>query len=237
MPLLIAEFVNGELKRPNEGDRFGHRLEMADETTLRIKGLELEDTGVMDVRVRFATSAILEHSFNLAVHEPVPMPQISHRLISYTADECNMTLQCQTLGKGGLRLSWKMGNPLRVLEGALGWHRLTDTGNELHLSWRPTTSNSTITCLVDNPVDLKNTSVDLFNVCQDADEYGCFSWVRTTMFVGLGLQITIIVLVNILERKDWNQCCAGVDAGIANMAPVGTNKPTKTFYRAHKRSP
>ncbi|XP_033030222.1 hemicentin-2-like [Lacerta agilis] len=201
-PLLVAEFAQGELRRPHPNDSFGPRVEMVEGTTLKMKDLTMADSGVMDVRVRFASSAIVEYSFNLVVHEPVPPPQINHQIISSSANQCNVTLHCRTSGMSDLHFSWENGNPLRTSE-ALDWYRLTNGDKDLHLSWRPNTSNSTFTCLVSNSVDQKNISFDVFNICQDEarDECSCFSWVRTTMVVGLALQVATIILLNVLERK------------------------------------
>ncbi|XP_034954731.1 SLAM family member 8 isoform X2 [Zootoca vivipara] len=211
-PLLVAEFAEGKLRRPHANDSFGPWVEMVDETTLKMKDLTVADSGVMDVRVRFASSAIVEYSFRLMVHEPVPPPQINHQVISSTANRCNMTLHCRAPGKSDLHFSWENRNPLRTSE-ALDWYRLTNDDKDLHLSWRPNTSDSTFTCLVSNPVDQKNISLDVFNICHDEAQDGCscFSWVRTAMAVGLGLQVATIILLNILERKVSDQRCVGVE--------------------------
>ncbi|CAI5798638.1 SLAM family member 8-like [Podarcis lilfordi] len=206
-PLLVAEFAKGKLRKPHPSNRFGPRVEMVDETTLKMKNLTMADSGVMDVRVKFASSVIVESFFNLIVHEPVPSPQINHQIISSTANRCNVTLHCRTSGKSDLHFSWENRNPLRTSE-ALEWYRLTNDDKDLHLSWQPNTSNSTFTCLVSNPVDQKNISFDVFNICQDEAQDGCscFSWLRTAMAVGLGLQVATVILLNVLERKVGDQC-------------------------------
>lgn len=68
LAFVIAEFRNGALERPNSADRFGQRLEMVDEATLRITKLELGDRGIYTARVRLAPAMVEEHSFNCRVY-------------------------------------------------------------------------------------------------------------------------------------------------------------------------
>ncbi|KAL8184870.1 UNVERIFIED_CONTAM: hypothetical protein K2H54_031183 [Gekko kuhli] len=138
---------------------------MADETTLWIRALEAEDNGVLRAQVLFATDEIHKQTFRLSVFEPVPDPQLRHQLVSKTAEGCNVTLQCLASEKGPFTISWKGGNQLSVLEEHSGWYRLSAEGTELHLSWWPNSSDSTLTCLLSNPVDQKSASFDLLSIC------------------------------------------------------------------------
>ncbi|XP_054855019.1 uncharacterized protein LOC129343057 isoform X2 [Eublepharis macularius] len=67
--LVIAEFTPGQWERPNPEDRFGPRLEKADETTLRIQALAKEDSGVYTAHVRYRTAEVQEHVFLLQVSD------------------------------------------------------------------------------------------------------------------------------------------------------------------------
>ncbi|XP_015266145.1 PREDICTED: CD48 antigen-like [Gekko japonicus] len=139
---------------------------MAGETTLRIRALEKADSGVWAARVVFAaTHEVHEQTFLLSVFDPVPDPQIHPQLTSRTAEGCNVTLQCLATEKGEFNVSWKRGNPFSDLEEGSGRYRLSAEGTELHLSWRPNSSDSTVTCLLSNPVDQRNASFDLLSVC------------------------------------------------------------------------
>nr|XP_056709537.1 T-lymphocyte surface antigen Ly-9-like [Euleptes europaea] len=166
LALVIAEFRNGKLERPNPGDRFGHRLEMAGEATLRIAVLEMGDCGLYTARVRLSTSVVKEYSFSCRVYEPVPEPQIRYQLVPKTAEACNVTLQCLASEKGGIDVSWKRGTQLSDLEEGSGWYQLSAEGSDLQVSWRPNSSDSTFTCLLSNPVDQKSSSLDLVRICQ-----------------------------------------------------------------------
>ncbi|XP_077175227.1 SLAM family member 9-like isoform X2 [Paroedura picta] len=160
-------YWDGKLERRNASDRFGQRVEMAEETTLRIRALEKEDSGVLRARVLLATSDIHEQVFGLSVFEPLPDPHIRALLASQTARGCNVTLQCLASEGGGLNISWKRGDPLRVLEEGSGWYQLSAEGTDLHLSWGPGSPDSSVTCLLSSPVEQKNASLDLLSICPD----------------------------------------------------------------------
>ncbi|XP_048365028.1 T-lymphocyte surface antigen Ly-9-like [Sphaerodactylus townsendi] len=167
LALAIAEFIGGKLERPNPGDRFGWRLKMVDEATLRITELELGDGGDYMARVRLASAVVEEHSFTCRVYEPVPEPQILFRLVSRTAEMCNVTLRCLGSEKGGINISWKRGDQLSFLEGSSDWYQLSAGSTDLHVSWRHNSSDSTFTCLLSNPVDQKSASFHLASICQN----------------------------------------------------------------------
>ncbi|XP_053225985.1 uncharacterized protein LOC128404415 isoform X2 [Podarcis raffonei] len=161
----LGRFSDGKWKRWNTSDSLGQRLEMVDGTTLKISNLVVKDSGNYTAHVTFSTGVIESHTFNLTVYEPVQEPQVTHKLISNTPDGCNVTLRCQASGKGDLRVSWKRGNPLRALGECLGWHQLSDNGKDLHLFWHRNASDTNITCLVSNPADQKNISINLLSLC------------------------------------------------------------------------
>ncbi|KAL8184883.1 UNVERIFIED_CONTAM: hypothetical protein K2H54_031338 [Gekko kuhli] len=138
---------------------------MDDEATTWIRALEKEDSGVFMARVLLAPNEIHEQTFRLSVFEPVPDPQIRHQLVSKMAEVCNLTLWCLPPEKGPFDVSWKRGDRLSALEGGSHRYRLSAEGTELHLSWQPNSSDSTVTCLLSNPVDQKSASFDLRSAC------------------------------------------------------------------------
>ncbi|XP_053133814.1 SLAM family member 5-like isoform X6 [Hemicordylus capensis] len=166
----IAMFRDGNLKQTKLSDQFGKRLEMANETTLRILDLAMEDHGVYTARVRLDTAEVEDHTFSLEIYELVQDVRISHHLISRDADRCNVTLQCQAFGKGRFNVSWRRGNPLRGLEDVSDRSQLSENGSNLYLFWHPSPSDSNFTCLVSNPVDQKKVSFNLLSICPNGGE-------------------------------------------------------------------
>uniref|UniRef100_A0A8C4VVI4 Ig-like domain-containing protein n=1 Tax=Gopherus evgoodei TaxID=1825980 RepID=A0A8C4VVI4_9SAUR len=166
--IQLAEFTGGKFERPDPSDRFKQRLEKYNETSLRIKVLELDDRGVYEARIKIVPATVEEQAFLLAVYEPVPVPEIkSHSLFS-TAAGCNVTLQCEVSGREEVNVSWRRGNPPRDL-GNLERYQLTPDGRTLHLSLQPNPLDSTFTCMASNPMDQKNISLYLQSICQSGD--------------------------------------------------------------------
>ncbi|XP_061461894.1 SLAM family member 9-like isoform X2 [Rhineura floridana] len=193
--LSFAEFRDGKLERRNPRDRFGQRLEMARGTTLRIKDLEMEDSGVYSVRMRFVSNQIEDHTFHLTLYEPVPEPQILPRNVSNSTKRCNVTLQCQVSGKGEFDISWKRGNSPRDTEDGSDWYQLSDNGRDLCLSWWPTSSEPTFTCLVTNPADQKSVSFNMLSICQM--EEGGKGRIHWQMVLGIMLILGAAVVTGI----------------------------------------
>ncbi|XP_033030714.1 T-lymphocyte surface antigen Ly-9-like [Lacerta agilis] len=177
-PYLLGEFRDGKQDQSHlrswyeqlmeSGDAVALRinnLAMLDETTLRIKNLTMEHSGLYEARAWFNAAQFQEHHFILTVYEPVPSPRIHHKVESKTPEGCSVSLQCQAPVKEGYTISWKRGNPPRILEGSLDKYWLSDNGRNLHISWRKSSSDSTFTCLVSNPVDRNNASFDLLKIC------------------------------------------------------------------------
>ncbi|CAM4707518.1 unnamed protein product [Caretta caretta] len=166
--IQLAEFNGGKFERPDPSDRFQQRLEMY-ETSLRIKALELGDSGVYEARVKIVPATLEEQAFLLTVYEPVPEPEIKSHSVSSTADGCNVTLQCQVSGREEVNVSWMRGNPPRGL-GNSERYQLSRDGRTLRLSLQPNPPNSTFTCMASNPVDQKSVSPDLQSICQSGDK-------------------------------------------------------------------
>ncbi|XP_028566483.2 V-set and immunoglobulin domain-containing protein 10-like isoform X1 [Podarcis muralis] len=205
LELWFAESRGRKLERPHPRDRFGQRLEMVNETTLRIKDLQVEDSGAYRARVSFATQHFQDQTFLLTVYEPVPELKILPRNVSNTPYGCNVTLQCQVSGTGEFNISWRRGNPLSDIEVGSDWYQLSNNGKDLHLSWWLNSSEPNFTCLVTSPDDQKNISFSVLNICQTRGENTPMAWVSLrVIFILLGLlmQITILTLVYIFGRKE-----------------------------------
>lgn len=65
--LLLALFRDGRFERPDPSDRFKQRIELYNET-LRIKALELNDSGVFGARIKLFPAIVEDQIFRLAVY-------------------------------------------------------------------------------------------------------------------------------------------------------------------------
>uniref|UniRef100_A0A8C3RTX1 Ig-like domain-containing protein n=1 Tax=Chelydra serpentina TaxID=8475 RepID=A0A8C3RTX1_CHESE len=167
--IQLAEFSEGKFERMDPGDRFQQRLEMYNETSLRIKALELGDSGVYGARIKIVPATVEDRAFLLMVYEPVPAPEIESHSLSHTADGCNVSLQCQASGREEVNVSWTRGNPPREL-GSSERYQLAPDGRTLRLSLQPSPPDSTFTCTASNSVSQKNISLDLQSMCQSGGE-------------------------------------------------------------------
>uniref|UniRef100_A0A670K4H3 Ig-like domain-containing protein n=3 Tax=Podarcis muralis TaxID=64176 RepID=A0A670K4H3_PODMU len=181
-PYLLGEFRDGKLDQSNFRSQYEQLMEtgdvvalriknlaMVDETTLRIKNLTMEHGGIYEARTWFNAAQFQEHHFILTVYEPVPRPWIHHKVESRTPEGCTVSLQCQAPVKEEYSISWKRGDPPRVLVGGLDKYWLSDNGRNLHVSWHKSSSDSTFTCLVSNPVDRNCASFDLLKICASGE--------------------------------------------------------------------
>ncbi|XP_060125673.1 SLAM family member 5 isoform X3 [Zootoca vivipara] len=201
----LGEFSHGKLEHPSPTDRFGQRLDMVNETTLRIKDLELDDGGIYNARIWFMKSRFQEQSFNLTVYEPVPTPQVLHQEVSSTPEECNVTLQCQTPGREELKVFWETGNPPRALESSLDEFQLSDNGRQLHVSWETIPFDSTFTCLVSNPVSEKRASFDLFHICSSIEGERNGTWENLRLILGLSAGFLLGLLAIVVIICQWRK--------------------------------
>ncbi|XP_053225728.1 CD276 antigen homolog [Podarcis raffonei] len=201
----LGEFSHGKLEHPSPTDRFGQRLDMVDETTLRIKDLELDDSGIYNARIWFTKSQFQEQSFSLTVYELEP--QLLHQVVSSTPEGCYVTLQCQTPGGEELKVSWERGNPPRALESSLDEFQLSDGGRQLHIFWKTNPFDSTFTCLVSNPVIEKRASFDLFHVCPSIEGEHIGTQKILSLISGLSavFLLGIVILLAVCQWRKMHQ--------------------------------
>ncbi|XP_075593145.1 SLAM family member 8-like isoform X3 [Balearica regulorum gibbericeps] len=162
--IQVAEFGPGGFERPDPKDRFKDRLEMVNETALRIGVLEQGDSGVYGARIKLHPALVEDQSFHLAVYESVPSPRTRSQLLASTVEWCNLTLQCQGAGKGAVNVTWKRDNIIRDLTSDR--HHLSQDGTTLRVALPPTAANVTYACTVSNPADQKVVLFDLQAICQ-----------------------------------------------------------------------
>ncbi|XP_019328727.1 PREDICTED: SLAM family member 8-like [Aptenodytes forsteri] len=192
--IQVAEFGPRGFERPDPKDRFKDRLEMFNETALKIGALERGDSGVYGARIILHPALVEDQSFNLSVYESVPSPRTRSQLLASTLEWCNLTLQCQGAGKGTVNITWKRDNVIRDLTSDR--HQLSPDGTTLRLALPPTATNVTYACTVSNPADQKVVLFDLQAICQSGGGQTSFS--KSGYIV-----LTLILLVVSLGGAFW----------------------------------
>ncbi|XP_037355208.1 uncharacterized protein LOC119235760 [Talpa occidentalis] len=149
----------------NLRDKYEQRVHVPNMTSLRMENLTPEDSGRYRAGAQLTGGRGSTHGFQLTVYEPVPLPQIMTESLSLTPDWCNVTLECRTTGdRESLSVTWESQGLLGGLE------RRTPPGPApsswtLAVSLTLSQPNASLTCVVSNPVDQKNATKDLGEVC------------------------------------------------------------------------
>uniref|UniRef100_A0A493TCF6 Ig-like domain-containing protein n=1 Tax=Anas platyrhynchos platyrhynchos TaxID=8840 RepID=A0A493TCF6_ANAPP len=159
--IQVAEFGPKGFERPDPHDRFKQRLEMPNATALRIGGLELGDSGIYVVRIKYhSTVEVEDQDFNLSVYDPVPPPLIQTQLLSRSPQGCNVTLRCSLPPTTLAWTSWHLDNTSGTLQGHSG------DGQTLFLAIPPDALDATYTCVARSPAEEQSSSVSLRALCQ-----------------------------------------------------------------------
>ncbi|XP_067169447.1 natural killer cell receptor 2B4-like [Apteryx mantelli] len=162
--IQVAELRPGRFERPDPSDRFKQRLEKFNETSLRIRALELGDSGIYGARIILQPAQVEDQSFNLSVYEPVGVPEIQGEVLAQTPHECNVSLRCRAPAGRDVRTAW-----LPAASGTAPDIRLTAEAGESWLEVRAGAGalNATYTCVARNPVHQRSASVHLRTLCRD----------------------------------------------------------------------
>ncbi|XP_074708983.1 SLAM family member 6 [Strix uralensis] len=169
--IQVAEFVPGGFKRPDPQDQFKDRLEMFNETALRIRALERGDSGVYGARIKLHPALVEDQLFNLSVYGPVPAPEIQQELLSLSTQECNITLRCWVPAGSDAEAAWQLG-------GSPGtpWGQPCEDAWMLCLAVPASAFNSSYTCVARNPIMERRVSIHLDTLCQLQDTRGWWRW-------------------------------------------------------------
>ncbi|XP_062490145.1 SLAM family member 8-like [Pezoporus occidentalis] len=171
--IQVAELGPGGFERPDPKDRFKDRLEMFNQTGLRIAALQRGDSGVYGARIKLHPAMVEDQFFNLSIYESVPSPRTRSQLLASTLEWCNVTLQCQGSGKGAVNVTWKQDNV--EWERSSERHQLSPDGTTLRLWLPPAATNGTLACTVSNPADRRVVLFDLGAICQAGGGQSGFS--------------------------------------------------------------
>ncbi|XP_040859242.1 SLAM family member 5-like isoform X2 [Ochotona curzoniae] len=158
---------------------------------LIIKNLTVEMSGLYTAEIKFKSGQSQVEAFQLCVYEPIPHPQIQIHSISNTSDWCNVTLECDTPGyTEDLTVTW-MANNLEQNRTLVP----TPHSKNLSLSLPIDQWNVHLTCVVSNPADQKNATLDLRGICpQKGHPQSNWIWMVSILLaplVGLGIVLWI----------------------------------------------
>ncbi|XP_074931174.1 SLAM family member 5-like [Phalacrocorax aristotelis] len=171
--IQVAEFGPGGFKRPDPKDRFKERLEMFNETALKIRALERGDSGVYGARIKLHPALVEDQSFNLSVYEPLPDPEIQSWLLSKNPTWCHLMLQCHVPSGSRGTVAWMKprGEP-----GGIRVHPLCS--GVLQVEVQPSSPNTTLTCRAWHALEERSRPIDLASVCWsggDGVRPGCWT--------------------------------------------------------------
>nr|XP_033780156.1 SLAM family member 8-like [Geotrypetes seraphini] len=142
-------------------NKFHQRLQMYNETTLRIDGLKMEDKGIFEAHIRI-TGYVLKQNFHLTVYDPVPTPEI--RILNSSNDSLTVTLECLVLSHAAVNITWIEGTlPAHLEELHQPWRTLNRSS--LNISVNCSTEDRVLFCVVSNPADMKNASINMSSAC------------------------------------------------------------------------
>ncbi|XP_071474403.1 CD48 antigen-like isoform X5 [Marmota flaviventris] len=148
-------------------DKYKHRVQVPSMSSLKINNLTLQDSGQYWALIMFQTGREIKRVFHLTVYDSVPLAQIWTTSASITPSWCNVTLECGAReAVEVLNVTWEVQGPSSELEqrGATGppnpW--------TLALSLPLRQPNVSLTCVLSNPVDQKNATLELTDLCSPA---------------------------------------------------------------------
>ncbi|KAM6395156.1 SLAM family member 8-like [Rhynochetos jubatus] len=196
--IQVAEFGPAGFERPDPKDRFKDRLEMFNETALKIGALERGDSGVYEARIKLDPALVEDQSFKLSVYEPVPVPEIHHQQLSLTTHGCNVTLRCWVPADSGAEAIWQLGSSPEV-----PWGQLCEDSQTLCLALPASAFNSSYTCMARNPIQERHVSISMDSLCQQHDTPGWRRWHVSMVLLALcaGALLVTVCLWRKKKRK------------------------------------
>ncbi|XP_040187933.1 SLAM family member 5-like [Rana temporaria] len=167
----MASYINNQLTVIE--DTFEGRLEILDNgRSLKIGELRLEDSGLYAGIITFTDRSKDQKIYNLTVYDYVPVPTIEGAGMKKDDEWCNVTLRCSTsTNTSTLSYIWNY-----KYEDTCSTMLYNNTGDTIQISLQPKSWDMEIICIVQNPVDRKNVSVQ--KICRDYGDR------KTTTMIG-----------------------------------------------------
>ncbi|MEE6517039.1 hypothetical protein FKM82_026970 [Ascaphus truei] len=129
--------------------------------------------------------------------EPVPTPDIEMELEGKTTDWCNFTLNCSvSKTQSMLSFSWKHRDP------DLGYQPYAN-GSTIQLSLQPNSWGTEFLCLVRNPADQNNASLQSQKICPAYDKKSADN--RHYYYILLPVLISFCVFLPLFALVIWKK--------------------------------
>ncbi|XP_075700684.1 SLAM family member 9-like [Rhinoderma darwinii] len=143
--------------------QFKNRLRISDNLfTLTIMDLTMEDSGVYNIDRTDTTGKVDSSTFNVTVYEPVPHPSINTEVKENTADRCDVILHCSVPSRtSDFSYTWVLSTIGIIYE-------LHINGSTFQISRPPDQQDMEVLCIVHNPADQMNVSIQLQGICAAA---------------------------------------------------------------------
>ncbi|XP_075419758.1 CD48 antigen-like [Tenrec ecaudatus] len=183
-------------------EKYKHRFHLKEKASLHISDLIVEMNGRYEANIKYRSGQFVEKVTRLCVYEPISHPKILTRSSLITSDWCNITLECVPLGvTKDLTVTWlDKGLPGQVeLRDTLG-SAPTYRNLSLSLPLPLRQGNSHLTCMVSNPVEQKNITLDLRSICLWMDSLWS-KWIWKCIFPAVLLVSLGVVGVCIWKRR------------------------------------
>ncbi|KAM9685299.1 CD48 antigen-like isoform 3-T3 [Trichechus inunguis] len=146
-------------------DKYKHRFSLTELAFLSIRNLTAEMSGLYEAKIKFSSGKFQEDIVRLCVYEPIPQPQVLIHSSSKTSGWCNFTLECGTPGATeNLTVTW-LGKGLPGHLEKRGTQEPTPNSRIVSLSLPLSQVNTHVICVVSNPADQKNATLDLGSIC------------------------------------------------------------------------
>ncbi|XP_075050028.1 SLAM family member 5-like isoform X2 [Mixophyes fleayi] len=160
---IMASFINLHLDIISK--QFNKRLEIVDNgTTLRIRDLRMEDSGIYSVTITSTDEEEYKTSYNITVYEPVPAPTIRIEGKNIISGWCNGSLHCSVpTNTSVLSYTWKYRD--RDTE-----YQPYNNGTIIQMSLQNESWDMEFLCIVHNPADQKNVSVQAKDLCSESSK-------------------------------------------------------------------
>ncbi|XP_071972507.1 SLAM family member 5-like [Engystomops pustulosus] len=154
----------------------------------------MEDAGIYRIDVVQTNGKAESYSCNVTVYDYVPSPYIQREVTGYRTDGCNVTLQCSVPSHPShLSYTWKYRDQDQE-------YQPYDSGSTTQISLAPDHQDMEILCIVHNPADHKNVSVQMKDLCHDErprlhNRRGDTCWIKMSIYLPLLAVLSLLVAV------------------------------------------